>query len=198
MVSTRHHPRDFPPPGSATRSASPPSSPSTRGSATAKTWAHTPSAAVTIWLVVSIPLVLWDSGYVLLRPHSMPGNNLHAPLWTPYALYGTIDHMYGWPAYNARNGFTAAQTVLNLVETLAYLYYLVTVYRHGTTTTSTSRRSQRKVQKGLLWLLKDEKVVHGRKGAIALLVAYSASLMTLGKTIIYCEFWLVAFPYVIS
>lgn len=47
---------------------------------------------------------------------------------------------------------------------------------------------QKKAQKGIRWFLLDEKVVPGRVGATALLIAYSASLMTLGKTVLYCEF----------
>ncbi|KAF9895362.1 hypothetical protein FE257_000266 [Aspergillus nanangensis] len=180
MVSTRHHPRDFPSPGAAKASPSP-SSTNSKGTSN-NGWVHTPSAAVTIWLILSLPLVAWDSGYVLLRPHSMPGNKLHSPIWTPYALYGTIDYIYGWPAFNARNGFTAAQTVLNLVESVAYIYYLWIVYRYGA---SASSGRGRKAQKGLMWMLTGEKVVAGRTGATALLIAYSASVMTLSKTILY-------------
>lgn len=176
MVSTRHHPRDF----------QPPSSTSKEESGAARRWVHTPSAAVTVWLLISIPLVLWDAGYVLLRPHSMPGGKFHSPIWTPYALYGTIDYIYGWPAFNARNGFTAAQTVLNLLETACYIWYIYIVWVYGTSV-SGSGHGNRTARKGLVWLLKDEKVVSGRTGAAALLVAYSASLMTLSKTILYCE-----------
>ena len=122
----------------------------------------------------------------------MPGNKLHSPLWTPYALYGTIDYIYGWPAFNARNGFTAAQTVLNLFESAAYVYYLFVVYRHGVSMGSVAGGRgggrQKKAQKGIRWFLLDEKVVPGRVGASALLIVYSASLMTLGKTVLYCEF----------
>lgn len=152
---------------------------------------HAPSTAVTLWLVMSIPFVLWDAGYVLLRPHSMPGNKLHSPVWTPYALYGTIDYIYGWPAFNARNGFTAAQTIMNLVETAGYLYYLGIVFGYGAPVApTTGRPQQRKSRRGLLWLLKDDKVVPGRVGAVALLVAFSASVMTVSKTALYCVFWL--------
>ncbi|KAJ9300748.1 hypothetical protein DTO271G3_1912 [Paecilomyces variotii] len=185
MVSTRHHPREFPPPATPNSNAVVKSTPSptTSGSGRSK-WVHTPSAAVTIWLVFSIPLIFWDAGYVLLRPHSMPGGKLHSPIWTPYALYGTIDYIYGWPAFNARNGFTAAQTVMNLVETAGYLYYLFVVYRYGTIVTSSGRAS-RKQQKGLIWFLKEDKSIAGRTGAIALLVAFSASVMTVSKTALY-------------
>ncbi|KAE8351815.1 hypothetical protein BDV28DRAFT_136377 [Aspergillus coremiiformis] len=182
MVSTRQHPRDFPPPPTRKASSSPSPSTSSSNGATNR-WVHTPSAAIIIWLVVSVPLVIWDAGYVLLRPHSMPGNKLHAPIWTPYALYGTIDYMYGWPALNARNGFTAAQTVLNLMECVGYIYYLWTVYRQGVS--ASGGRGQRKARTGHMWMLKTDKVVAGRTGATALLIAYSASLVTLSKTILY-------------
>ncbi|KAL1989360.1 hypothetical protein VTN96DRAFT_122 [Rasamsonia emersonii] len=199
MVSTRHHPRDFPPPPTPSSASTPdnnaaaaavkPSpttaatSPTTSG--TSRKWVHTPSAAVTIWLLVSVPLVLWDAGYVLLRPHSMPGGKWHSPIWTPYALYGTIDYIYGWPAFNARNGFTAAQTVLNLLETACYVFYLAVIYRYGATVTTGGRASQKKVRKGLSWFLLDEKVVVGRIGAVALLVAFSGSVATFSKTVLY-------------
>lgn len=180
MVSTRHHPREFPSPERAAKEVV--KSPVTN--ANSRKWTHTPAAALTIWLLFSVPLVLWDASYVLLRPYSMPGGRLHSPVFTPYALYGKIDYIYGWPAFNARNGFTAAQTVLNLIETAAYIWYLSVVYLYGSTVVS-GRGSQ--VSKGFLWLLKGEKVVAGRIGAIALLVAYTASVMTLSKTILYCE-----------
>lgn len=182
MVSTRHHPREFPSPDRPGKELV--KSPATT-SANSRKWTHTPATALTIWLVVSVPLVIWDAGYVLLRPYSMPGGRLHSPIWTPYALYGTIDYIYGWPAFNAHNGFTAAQTTLNVVETLMYLYYLWVVYYYGSTVVKSG--GSRKVSKGFMWLLKGDKVVAGRIGAVALLVAYTASVMTLSKTILYCK-----------
>ncbi|KAI5304900.1 hypothetical protein KEM55_009221, partial [Ascosphaera atra] len=83
----------------------------------AGSWVHRPSPIVVLWLALSLPLVIWDIGYCLLRPYSMPGGFLH-PLWKPYALYGEVDYMYGWPEYLAHNGFTAAQSFMNLVETV--------------------------------------------------------------------------------
>lgn len=185
MVSTRHHPREFPSPEKAAKELAK-SSPAPTTNGASRKWVHTPSAALTIWLIVSLPLVIWDAGYVLLRPHSMPGGRLHSPVWTPYALYGTVDYIYGWPAYNARNGFTAAQTLMNVFETLGYLYYMWIVYRNAATVTS-GRGAQKKLNKGFVWLLAGEKVVAGRTGAVALLVAYTASVMTLSKTLLYCK-----------
>lgn len=194
MVSTRHHPKDFPPPATPSsasanaddtnKSVARSSPPSGSGSRKA---VHTPSVVVLAWLSISVPLVIWDTGYVLLRPHSMPGGKYHSPIWTPYALYGTIDYIYGWPAFNARNGFTAAQGLLNVFETVAYIFYLVVVYFYGTTATAAGRASTKKVKKGLLWFLFEEKVVPGRIGSLALLIAYSSSVATFSKTILYCK-----------
>ncbi|OXV06309.1 hypothetical protein Egran_05923 [Elaphomyces granulatus] len=186
MDSTRQHPLEFSPASSASSAnASVQSSSSTTSSPNRK-WMHTPSAAVTSWLIVAIPVVLWDAGFVLLRPHSLPGGKLHSPIWTPYALYVTVDYIYGWPAFNARNGFTAAQAVLNLVETAGYVYYLFVVSRYAvTSTTAASRPSHKKGRRGLLWFLFDDKVVAGGIGAAALLVAFGAAVMTLSKTVLY-------------
>lgn len=198
MVSTRHHPREFPPPATPTSTASSPNdtsksvvkasaaAPATSGAG--RKGVHTPSAIVSLWLLISVPLVIWDTGYVLLRPHSMPGGKFHSPIWTPYALYGTIDYIYGWPAFNARNGFTAAQGALNLVETAGYLFYLAVIYQFGTTATSSGRASTKKVKKGLSWFLFDEKVVPGRIGSLALLIVFSDSIATFSKTVLYCKF----------
>ncbi|KAF2764857.1 hypothetical protein EJ03DRAFT_320472 [Teratosphaeria nubilosa] len=94
-------------------------------------WTHTPSNLTLLWLLISLPLVTWDMCYVLLRPHSMPGGALHKPLWTPYALYGTVDYVYGLKAVEEKNGWTAAQTWVNVVETAVYVVYLVLVWRYG-------------------------------------------------------------------
>ncbi|KAK4225071.1 hypothetical protein QBC38DRAFT_280353 [Podospora fimiseda] len=127
-----------------------------------KTFIHTPHPLTLPWLLLSLPLVTWDTLYVFLRPHSMPSGFLHSPIWTPYALYGQIDYIYGLKAYESHNGFTAAQSALNVIETLGYIYYLVKWY-------SQSANSQ----------------VKGRDGAKMLLVGYSAAVMTVSKTVLY-------------
>ncbi|RDA82581.1 hypothetical protein CP532_0913 [Ophiocordyceps camponoti-leonardi (nom. inval.)] len=124
-------------------------------------WAHVPSRATLFWMAVSLPLVAWDTIYVLGRPHTMEGGALHWPLWVPYKLYGEVDYIYGWKAFNARNGFTAAQGMLNLVESAMYLLYLGLFFR------SPSRR------------------LDGRPAAVAVLVGFSAAVMTLSKTVLY-------------
>lgn len=138
-------------------------------SAAARGWAHAPSALTLLWMGVSLPLVAWDTGYVLLRPRSMPGGNLHWPLWVPYDLYGTIDHMYGFKQWSAGNGFTSAQGSLNLIETAMYLAYLWLWYSRAQPGPGSRR------------------VLAGRAGGVALLLGFSAAVMTLSKTVLYCK-----------
>ncbi|MCJ1343878.1 hypothetical protein MMC31_002076 [Peltigera leucophlebia] len=118
---------------------------------------------------MSLPLVIWDTSYVLLRPHSMIGGDLHSPIFVPYALYSTVDYVYGFPAYNGRDGFTGAQSSLNIVETLGYLIYLAIVWKVGTS----------QGPNGL------ERQIEGRWGAFAALLGFAISVMTLSKTTLY-------------
>ncbi|KAI1433397.1 hypothetical protein GGR50DRAFT_668847 [Xylaria sp. CBS 124048] len=145
----------------------------TRSTTAAATgYVHTPSAITLFWLAISVPLVIWDSGYVLMRPRTMPGGDLHWPLWAPYALYGEIDHVYGWKAFNSNNGFTSAQGFLNVIETLLYIYYALAYFQNAVS-------------------VGGKKVIVGRTAAIAVLVAFSAAIMTLSKTVLYwmCEYY---------
>lgn len=102
---------------------------------------------------------------MLLRPHTMaPGGALHAPLFVPYALYGRVDHLYGAEAWGAGNGFTGAQAGLNVVESVGYAAYLWVVWRYG-----------------------EGGVVGGGWGGAACLVGFGVSVMTVSKTVLYCE-----------
>lgn len=87
-----------------------PKPPSRRG-ARRPPWAHAPSRVAVLWMAVSLPLVAWDTLFVLLRPHTFDGGRLHWPIWVPYKLYGHVDNIYGRKAFDARNGFTAAQAL---------------------------------------------------------------------------------------
>lgn len=140
----------------------------------AQLWAHTPSRATLLWLAVSLPLVVWDSLYVLLRPWTMEGGPLHWPLWVPYKLYGEVDHVYGWKAFRARNGFTAAQGSLNVVETALYLGYLGIYF-------ASARSGGAGQGHGV------KKALTGRPAAVAVLLAFSSAVMTLSKTVLYCK-----------
>jgi hypothetical protein len=133
---------------------------------------HTPTALTLLWLAVSVTLVAWDTGYVLLRPWSMKGGPLHWPLWVPYDLYGRIDSIYGWKAYNERDGFTAAQSWLNVVESAMYIFYGLMYVGSAVPAANGS------------WT----KTLHGRAAAITLLVGYTGAVATVSKTALYCEF----------
>lgn len=116
----------------------------------------------------------------------MPGGKWHIP-WTPYALYGTIDYMYGWPAFDARNGFTSGQAVMNLVEVAIYIYYLVVVGKYGQTAEKSHRGKVKKEKKGVRWFFTQRKVVDGRIAAVALVLVFSSFVMTTSKTVLYCK-----------
>ena len=96
----------------------------------------------------------------------MPDGFLHSPIWTPYALYGKVDYIYGWKAWNEHNGFTAAQASLNVVESIGYVGYLWVVWRFG---------------EG------DKRVLPSAWGGVACLVGFALSVMTVSKTALYCE-----------
>lgn len=179
MVSTRKHPNEFPEPTSSP-SSSPSKTPSKSTALTPRpkssnTTLHTPTRLTTIWLTVSLPLVVWDFSYVFLRPYSMPGGFLHSPLWIPYATYGAVDYTYGFPAWEAHNGFCAAQSSLNLAETAMYAFYLWVVWRNAVLAKGEKR--------GLKWLIWDQKRVD--HAGLAVLVMFAASVMTVSKTWLY-------------
>jgi hypothetical protein len=199
MVATRRHPDgDFPDPTTTPPTTSPSKSSSTvtkqthqahstskpRGQSSSSGYTHFAPYPTTLWLLVSLPLVIWDTSYVFLRPYTMPGGRFHSPIWTPYALYGTIDYVYGWPAWNERGGFTAAQASLNALETVMYGYYLGALWTRA-------RAPRRGGHKDIGWFVgvSEEgrrKVVDG--ASLAVVAAFAAAVMTLSKTILYCEY----------
>jgi len=123
-------------------------------------WAHVPSQVTLAWLFISLPLVCWDIGYTQNRPWSMEGGALYWPLYVPYKLYGQIDYVYGWPSLDAKRGFCAAQGFMNMVETAMYIWYLWTMKKNN-------------------WR------AGGKDGAKAVVVGFSAAVMTLSKTVLY-------------
>ncbi|RFU26941.1 hypothetical protein B7463_g9402, partial [Scytalidium lignicola] len=184
MVSTRGHPKDFPEPDLTPSRTSTPSRLTSRTSSSKAggKWAHQISNVTLVWLGISLPLVAWDTGYVLLRPHSMPGGSLHWPLWVPYELYGKIDYIYGWKAFDEHNGFTAAQGALNAVESAMYLYYLYIMYAYGKRVGSGRTSAKRSSDARGFFA---QRSIEGRYGAVAALVVYTAAIMTLSKTVLY-------------
>ncbi|ETW79693.1 hypothetical protein HETIRDRAFT_124417 [Heterobasidion irregulare TC 32-1] len=79
---------------------------------------------ITFWFLASAPVIFWDAGYCFFRPRSMKGGDLHW-IWKPYEIYQEIDYVrvYGVKALAENNGFTNAQSALNIVETLLNLLY---------------------------------------------------------------------------
>jgi hypothetical protein len=108
----------------------------------------------------------------------MIGGKWHAPLYKPYALYSTIDYLYGLPAYNRQDGFTGAQGWLNVIETSLYLAYLYMIYTAGRADGAAT---------GVKAVFAKRKVL-GREGGIATLVGFAAAIMTLSKTVLYCMY----------
>jgi len=75
---------------------------------------------ILVWFAISLPLMIWDISFVLLRPLSMPGGSLHF-LWKPYAKYVTVDLSYG----DLTNGFVWAQATMSAFEVAVALIALV-------------------------------------------------------------------------
>jgi hypothetical protein len=108
----------------------------------------------------------------------MIGGRWHRPLYTPYALYASVDYLYGLPALQRNDGFTGAQGALNVLETVLYGVYLYIVFSAGRVEGGAT---------GVKGLLARRKVL-GREGGIACLIGFAAAIMTLSKTVLYCKF----------
>ena len=113
----------------------------------------------------------------------MPGGKYHLPVWKLYELYGTVDYVYGWPAWESHSGFTAAQGSLNVIETAMYIYYLMAMWQSSVTGLYTFQDIK------TLFLGNKQKTVTGPGIAKAVLVLFSATVMTISKTVLYCKFW---------
>lgn len=109
----------------------------------------------------------------------MPGGALHWPLWVPYEIYMRTDYMYGWKALEERNGFTAAQGAMNVPEILLYACYLYLVFSKGVQLRGAVVHAG--ARSGFL----AQRVVGGRAGAEAVVVGFTASVMTCSKTVLY-------------
>jgi hypothetical protein len=139
------------------------------------TWVHAPPTWLLHWLAVSVPLVLWDIIYVFGRPYTMEGGALYWPFYLPYKLYGEVDLVYGKDAFEAHLGFAAAQSSLNIVETALYLMYAYIYITKG-------RNVQGKERRDVTTM-----ALTGKPAAMASLLVFSAAIMTLSKTVLYCK-----------
>jgi hypothetical protein len=160
-----------------------PTPPATRTTPNTQLWAHTPPAITLPWLSIGLPLVIWDTIYILGRPHTFAGGAIAWPLWIPYELYGRVDPVYSPESYYNGLGWTGAQALGNVFETLAYFFYVWIVVTHG--------RKEGKVEGllGSLGALGEKRRVGGMWGAVANLVGYTTFMVTLAKTVLYSRSW---------
>jgi hypothetical protein len=103
----------------------------------------------------------------------MAGGKLQWPIWKPYEIYAVIDHVYGAPGWENKDGFGGAQGALNGIETILYGLYLTIVFNNGVPIAGS-------------WISGGWKI-SGKTGNRALIIGFAAAVMTLSKTILYCE-----------
>jgi hypothetical protein len=114
----------------------------------------------------------------------MAGGALQWPIWKPYEIYASIDHVYGWPGWNDKDGFGGAQGALNAVEVVMYGLYLAIIYNHGKPSAGGSGLQIGEGVRG--WVAGGIKI-EGKMGNRALIIGFAAAVMTLSKTVLYCE-----------
>lgn len=148
----------------------------------APNWCHTVPAITFLWLGLSLPLVLWDTIYIMGRPHTFAGGAIAWPLYVPYELYGRVDPVYSPEAYYSGLGWTGAQALGNVFETLAYLAYLWIVIVHG------QKKGSGEGVLGSLGAVGKKRTVEGYWGAVSSLVGYTTFMITAAKTVLYCMF----------
>jgi hypothetical protein len=91
--------------------------------------------------------------------------------------------VYGWKAFNDHNGFTAAQATMNVIETLMYIYYLYILYAYGRQSTVPGRGAPKPATAGVLG---EARYIDGKMAGVAVMVAFTAAIMTVSKTTLYC------------
>lgn len=133
------------------------------------TWSHTPRLAIICWTVFAFPFTIWDTAYIFLRPHTLPGHKWHAPIFTPYSDYAAVDRVYGELAWLERDGFTAAQGIVNMTEATLYIVYFWIVMTRGDKSAATGGK----------------RVVSGRAGGLAVTLGLVAGSVTATKTALY-------------
>lgn len=79
------------------------------------------------WLIIASPVVVWDFSFLLLRPSSLPGGDLHW-LFQPYSLYIEIDRRYN----DMEDTFGLAQAWMNAVEVLLSYVAVIMHFRGDT------------------------------------------------------------------
>ena len=116
------------------------------------------------------------------RPHTFAGGALAWPLYVPYELYGRVDPVYSIEAYYSGLGWTGAQGLGNVFETLAYFAYAYIVIAYG--------RDEGRAEGflGSLGVIGRKRRVYGFWGAVASLVGYTTFMVTVAKSVLYCKY----------
>lgn len=117
----------------------------------------------------------------MLRPHTLPGGSLSWPLYIPYELYGRVDPVYSSEAYWSGLGWTGAQGLGNVFETIAYFAYLWVILAYG------QSEGRGAGVWGYLGPVGEKRRVHGWWGAVASLLGYTTFAITVMKSVLYCE-----------
>jgi hypothetical protein len=115
----------------------------------------------------------------------MAGGAIQWPLWKPYEIYASIDHVYGWPGWENKDGFGGAQGVLNAVELVLYGLYALIMYNHSA---SAAGGTGLQLEEGFGKWLAGGRKVRGNVGNRALIIGFAAAVMTLSKTVLYCQY----------
>jgi hypothetical protein len=136
-------------------------------------WTHTPRLPILCWVVFAFPFTIWDTAYIFLRPHTLPGHKWHAPIFTPYSDYAAVDRVYGELAWLEKDGFTAAQGVINMTEVTLYAVYFWIVMTRGNKSAVTGGK----------------RIVGGASAGLAVALGLIAGSVTATKTALYCEFY---------
>jgi hypothetical protein len=148
-------------------------------------WSHKPKALTLLWLSMAIPVVFMDASFILGRPYTFAGGALHSllgPLWTPWDIYQKVDYVYSKPIFDERDGWPGAQALFNLIETSCYVWYMSSVARY-------SVGQSDKTADLMDWqLLFARKSIKGRRGIAMAMVLFTASMVTVVKTLLYCTF----------
>ena len=116
------------------------------------------------------------------RPHTFAGGAIAWPLYVPYELYGRVDPVYSIQAYYNGLGWTGAQGLGNVFETFAYVAYAYIVVAYG--------RDEGRAEGilGSLGAVGRRRRVDGFWGAVASLLGYTTFMVTVAKSVLYCEY----------
>jgi hypothetical protein len=111
----------------------------------------------------------------------MPGGWLHWPLWVPYELYGTVDYVYGFPHFTAKEGWGPTQGFGNAIETSLYFLYLFFAFKYGRKEEVAGRGAPANA------LSFGRRKIVGREAGVAVLIGLTTAVMTFWKTFLYCQ-----------